>query len=101
MMHGDGESDSVIVAGKPTNKAEQSVAEPVERRTGTKGMRTSKTRTGRRTGPACHLRWTAYGTPQGEGRRRGSLRSSTILLLTSLKRRFPISGRMRHQAWTG
>jgi len=36
-MHGPEESDSVIVAVKPTNKAEQSVAEPVEPRTETKG----------------------------------------------------------------
>src|SRR5258708_25562017 len=36
-MHGPEESDSVIVAMKPTNKAEQSVAEPVEPRAGTKG----------------------------------------------------------------
>ena len=32
MMRGRGESDSAIVAGKPTNKAERSAAEPVERR---------------------------------------------------------------------
>ena len=37
MMHGPEESDSVVVAVKPTNKAEQSVAEPAEPRTGTKG----------------------------------------------------------------
>src|SRR5438874_961035 len=36
-MHGPEESDSVIVAMKATNKAEQSVAEPVEPRTETKG----------------------------------------------------------------
>jgi len=36
-MYGPEESDSVIVAVKPTNKAEQSVAEPVEPRTETKG----------------------------------------------------------------
>ena len=36
-MHGPEEFDSVIVAVKPTNKAEQSVAEPVEPRTETKG----------------------------------------------------------------
>ena len=36
-MHGPEESDSVIVAVKPMNKAEQSVAEPVEPRTETKG----------------------------------------------------------------
>jgi RNA-directed DNA polymerase len=37
MMHGAGESDPAIVAGKPTNKAERSAAEPVERRAGTEG----------------------------------------------------------------
>jgi RNA-directed DNA polymerase len=37
MMHGRGKSDSAIVAGKPTNKAERSAAEPVEPRAGTKG----------------------------------------------------------------
>ena len=37
MMHGPEKSDSVIVAGKPTNKAERSAAELVERRAGTKG----------------------------------------------------------------
>jgi RNA-directed DNA polymerase len=37
MMHGQEKSDSVIVAVKPTNNADQSAAEPVEPRTGTKG----------------------------------------------------------------
>ena len=37
MMHEPEKSDSVVVAEKPTNKAERSVAEPVEPRTGTKG----------------------------------------------------------------
>ena len=37
MMHGPEESDSVVVAGKPTNKVERSTAEPVEPRTETKG----------------------------------------------------------------
>ena len=36
MMHGCGESDSAIVAAKPTNKAERSAAEPVEPRAETK-----------------------------------------------------------------
>ena len=36
-MHGPEEFDFVVVAGKPTNKAERSAAEPVEPRTGTKG----------------------------------------------------------------
>ena len=37
MMHGHEKSDLVIVAVKPTNKAEGSAAELVERRAGTKG----------------------------------------------------------------
>ena len=37
MMNGHEESDPAIVAVKPANKAERSVAEPVERRAGTKG----------------------------------------------------------------
>ena len=38
MMHGGGgKSDPDVVAKKPANKAERSVAEPVERREGTKG----------------------------------------------------------------
>jgi RNA-directed DNA polymerase len=37
MMHGPEKSDSVVVAVKPMNKAERSVAELVEPRTGTKG----------------------------------------------------------------
>jgi group II intron reverse transcriptase/maturase len=37
MMHDHEKSDSVVVAMKPANKAEQSAAERVERRTGTKG----------------------------------------------------------------
>src|SRR6266850_4805587 len=36
-MHESEKSDSVVVAGKPTNKAARAVAEPVEPRTGTKG----------------------------------------------------------------
>src|ERR1700726_841155 len=36
-MHEPEKSDSVVVAGKPTNKAERSAAEPVEPRTETKG----------------------------------------------------------------
>src|SRR5215213_9939853 len=37
MMHEPEKSDLVVVAGKPTNKAAQAAAEPVEPRTGTKG----------------------------------------------------------------
>ena len=37
MMHGYEKSDPAIVAVKPTNKAERSAAELVERRAGTEG----------------------------------------------------------------
>ena len=37
MMHEPEKSDSVVVATKPTNKAERSAAEPVERRAGAAG----------------------------------------------------------------
>ena len=37
MMNGCGKSDSAIVAGRPTNKAGQPVAEPVEQRAEAKG----------------------------------------------------------------
>jgi hypothetical protein len=37
MMYGPEKSDSVVVAGKPTNKAERFAAELAEPRTGTKG----------------------------------------------------------------
>ena len=37
MMHGREKSNSAIVAVKPTNKAGQPAAEPVERRAGAKG----------------------------------------------------------------
>ena len=37
MVHGHEESDSVIVAVKPANKAERSAAELAEQRAGTKG----------------------------------------------------------------
>ena len=46
MMHGRGKSDTAIVAVKPANKAEQSAAEPGERRAGTKGN-ADQQRTGR------------------------------------------------------
>ena len=50
MMHERGKSDLVIVAVKPTNKAERSAAEPVERRAGTKGNAVQQTHTGHSTG---------------------------------------------------
>jgi hypothetical protein len=44
MMHGPEKSDSAIVVGKSTNKAERSAAELVEQRTGPRGMRANEAR---------------------------------------------------------
>ena len=46
MMHGRGKSDSAIVAGKPTNKAGQTAAEPVERRAEAKGNASQRAASG-------------------------------------------------------
>ena len=77
MMHGREKSDPAIVARKPANNAGQPAAERVERRAGTEGTRASKARAGRRTGKACHRRWSAYGKPQSKEGGSGSPRSST------------------------
>ena len=60
MTHGRGESDSAIVAGKPTNKAGRSAAEPVEPRAEAEGNASqqstgrAQSRTNRVTGAGAH-----------------------------------------------
>jgi len=81
MMNEPRSSDLAKVAGKPTNKA------GVERRRsrwsqgrGPRGTRTSKARTGRSAGPACHRR--GARAPSSKVRsKNGSLRCSTISTL--------------------
>ena len=60
MMHEPEKSDLVVVAGKPTNKAAQAAAEPVEPRTGTKGNADQQSTRQAQTGKVCHKRWPAY-----------------------------------------
>ena len=78
MMYGGEKSDSAIVAGKPTNKAVLTAAEPVERRAGAKGdarqQSTHRTQSRERASQALervrraqdqrlaviHLRWEPY-----------------------------------------
>ena len=50
MMHDREKSDSAIVAGKPTNKAVPTAAEPVDQGWRPRGMRASKARAGLRAG---------------------------------------------------
>jgi hypothetical protein len=77
MMHGPEESDSVIVAVKPTNKAESSVAEPAEPRTGTKGKADQQSTRGAQDREAYHRRWNAYGKSLGKERKNGSPQATT------------------------
>ena len=108
MMRGYEKSDSVIVAVKPTNKAEQPAAEqsakgqPQRSRwsegRGPRGMQNSKAPAGHRAGAACHRRWDAYGKLQRKGRRRGSPRSSTTSASTCLNRRSTSSKRTLRRA---
>jgi hypothetical protein len=68
MMHRREKSDPAIVAGKPTNKVASATAESVEPRAG------AERNAGQQ---STHLRWNAYGKPQGKGRRRSSPRFCT------------------------
>jgi hypothetical protein len=77
-MHGPEESDSVIVAVKPTNKAEQSVAEPVEPRTETKGNADQQSTRRAQDRASVSQALNAYGKQQGKGKRSGSRRSCTM-----------------------
>src|SRR5215469_3026726 len=64
MMNERGKSDPAVVATKPANKAEQSAAEPVEPRAGTKGN-ANQQHTGRtQSRETCHRCWRAYVKPQ-------------------------------------
>ena len=78
MMHGYEQSDPVIVAMKPTNKAGQPVAEPVERRAGAEGTagRQSTLRAQNRKRVTQALERVRQAAK--ERRRNGSPRSSTI-----------------------
>ena len=80
MMHEPEKSDSVVVAGKPTNKAEQSAAEPAEPRTETKGTRASKARAGRRTGQSVSQ---ALERVRQVARQRKKERFTSLLLRTA------------------
>ena len=64
-------------------------------------MRASKARAGRRTGKVCHRRWSAYGKSQGNGRRNGSPRSSTISASSYSGWRSSPSSETLHPVWMG
>jgi hypothetical protein len=61
MMNGHEKSDPAIVAVKLANKAERSVAEPVEPRVGAEGSAEQAARSGHRAGTARQTAWVACG----------------------------------------
>ena len=82
MMHGREKSDLAVVAVKPTNKVEQSAAELVEPRAGTKGNAGQQsTRRAQDPGKRVTGAGRAYGKLRSKGRRKSSRRSSTISML--------------------
>ena len=72
MMHEPEKSDSVVVAVKPANKAEQSAAEPVEPRTGTKGN-ANQQRTRRAQDPGKCVTGAGARTARREAREEGEV----------------------------
>src|SRR5450830_1132539 len=94
MMHGRGESDSAIVAAKPTNKAERSAAEPVEPRAEAEGNASQQST--HRAQCACHRRWGAYGTSREYREERAAhvKRGSCVASNSGGRRYFP-------RPWTG
>ena len=61
MMHGRGKSDAAVVAVKPANKTERSVAESVEPRAATKGNAGQQSTRRAQNRISVYLRWLAYG----------------------------------------
>src|SRR5215216_2780541 len=102
MVHGRGKSDEAIVATKPTNKAELSAAEPVERRAEAKGNASQQSMlwtqcqnehvTGAgsiRTVASSRSVWTRGGSRMRESRTYGSVRGA-------LSNERPYRDRMRY-----
>src|SRR6266700_3615624 len=78
MMHGREKSDSAIVAGKPTNKAVSTAAEPVERRAGAEGnayqQSTHRTQSRERVSQALErIRRAARPTPRRQSPKAGAV----------------------------
>ena len=78
MMYESEKSDPAVIARKPTNRAERSAAESVERRAGAKG--TANQQSTRRAQNRESVSQALGRVRQADGRRRGSHRSCTILI---------------------
>jgi RNA-directed DNA polymerase len=101
MMHGRGKSDSAIVAAKLVNKAGRLAAESVERRVGAKGKAAQRNTRRAQDRESDSQARTAFGKSQRKGRRRSSLRSSTISVSICLSRRSSNSRTTPRPVWMG
>jgi hypothetical protein len=81
MTNGRGKSDSVVVAGKSVNKAEQLAAEPMERRAGAKGNVDQQSTRRAQNRESASQALERIRQEQGKGRGNGSPRSSTTSAL--------------------
>src|SRR5947207_7468356 len=81
MMHGREKSDSAIVAGKPTNKAVPTAAEPVEPRAGTKGNASQQ---------STHRTQGREGVSQALERVRQAARQRTKVKFTALRQHISV-----------
>jgi hypothetical protein len=99
MMHGRGKSDPAIVAVKPANKAERSVAEPVEPRAGGQGecepaKHGPDPEPGKRGTGAERIR-------QAARERKKELFTALLHHVSTSRRRSASSSRTRLPGWTG
>jgi hypothetical protein len=107
MMHGHEKSDLAIVAGKLANKAEQSAAELVERRAGTKGNASqqsthwTQSQVSCVTGAGPHTACLCRHTPEvGEAMGRGGGGCGTFIVHTN-RWRLPRAASQRSQPKPG
>ena len=101
MMHAREKSDSAIVAGKPTNKAERSATEPVEPRAETKGNANQQSTHRTQSRASVTQALERVRKAASKGRRRSSPRSCITSASNIWKRRSLNSTRMPQPAWTG
>jgi hypothetical protein len=101
MMHGPEKSDSVVVAAKPTNKAERSAAELVEPRTETKGNADQQSTRRAQDRESVSQALDRIRNAARRGKKEGSPRSCTTSILPCCERRTTRLSVTRLPAWTG
>ena len=101
MMHGRGKSDSNIVAGKPTNKAGQPAAEPVEPSAEAKVNANQHSTRRAQDRESVSQALERIRQVARQRKRNGSPRSSTISALNYSGWHSSPSSEMPHRVWMG